>query len=243
MYGHRKRVCTESWLWKKNPSLHRGIEPVSAACRTEAVLTELHPLPRVQCRCVSADSLRLTGMTQGHVTTGVLFCFPDVSPWLAETVQEGHGSFRRTAHHLCWHHGIVSLFVCCLLFSPLKKNIRIEKERREEKKSSEDGNVKDDGWRERKRDGHKRNKERKKNTLNGALFGSKEKRFWNDLAKADSNVWQKKKNEHCKRNSKQNKSEGTRKPVSTWNGRQHPHSALSILLPQTLYTGTTGKRL
>ena len=23
-----KRVCTESWLWEKNPLLHRGIEPV-----------------------------------------------------------------------------------------------------------------------------------------------------------------------------------------------------------------------
>ena len=25
VYGHRKRVCTESWLWEKNPLPHRGI--------------------------------------------------------------------------------------------------------------------------------------------------------------------------------------------------------------------------
>ena len=29
--GTRKRVCTESWLWEKNPLPHRGIEPSSAA--------------------------------------------------------------------------------------------------------------------------------------------------------------------------------------------------------------------
>ena len=43
MYGHRKRVCTESWLWEKNPFPHRGIELASAACRSDALPTELHP--------------------------------------------------------------------------------------------------------------------------------------------------------------------------------------------------------
>ena len=43
--GHRKRVCTESWLWEKNPLPHRGIEPASAACRSDAIPTELHPRP------------------------------------------------------------------------------------------------------------------------------------------------------------------------------------------------------
>ena len=28
VYGHRQRVCTESWLWEKNPLPHWGIEPV-----------------------------------------------------------------------------------------------------------------------------------------------------------------------------------------------------------------------
>ena len=27
--GHRKRVCTESWLWEKNPLPLRGLEPAS----------------------------------------------------------------------------------------------------------------------------------------------------------------------------------------------------------------------
>ena len=29
--------------WEKNPLLHRGIEPASAACRSDALPTELHP--------------------------------------------------------------------------------------------------------------------------------------------------------------------------------------------------------
>ena len=31
-----KRVCTESWLWEKNSLPHQGIEPVSAACQSDA---------------------------------------------------------------------------------------------------------------------------------------------------------------------------------------------------------------
>ena len=31
--------------WKKNPWLHRGIEPASAACLFNALPTELHPRP------------------------------------------------------------------------------------------------------------------------------------------------------------------------------------------------------
>ena len=43
VYGHRKRICTESWQWEKNPLPHRGIEPAWAACRSDALPTELHP--------------------------------------------------------------------------------------------------------------------------------------------------------------------------------------------------------
>ena len=43
--GHRKRVFTESWLWEKNPLPHRGIDSASAACRSDALPTELHPHP------------------------------------------------------------------------------------------------------------------------------------------------------------------------------------------------------
>ena len=38
------RECTEGWPWEKNPLPHRGIEPASAACRSDAVSTELHSL-------------------------------------------------------------------------------------------------------------------------------------------------------------------------------------------------------
>ena len=33
----RKRVCIERWLWEKNPLPHRGIEPDSAAWRSDAL--------------------------------------------------------------------------------------------------------------------------------------------------------------------------------------------------------------
>ena len=47
VYGHCERVCTESWLWEKNPLPHQGIEPASAAWLSD-VLTELHSNPNSQ---------------------------------------------------------------------------------------------------------------------------------------------------------------------------------------------------
>ena len=41
----RKRVCSESRLWEKNPLPHRGTESALAACRSDALPTELHPHP------------------------------------------------------------------------------------------------------------------------------------------------------------------------------------------------------
>ena len=43
------RVCTESWLWEKNPLLHQGTKPVSAACWSDALPTEQHPHPPFSC--------------------------------------------------------------------------------------------------------------------------------------------------------------------------------------------------
>ena len=45
VHGHCKRVCTESWLWVKNPLPHWGTEPGSVACQSDALPTELHPHP------------------------------------------------------------------------------------------------------------------------------------------------------------------------------------------------------
>ena len=45
VYGHRKRVCSESWLWEKYPLLHRGIRLASAMCQSKTLPTELHPHP------------------------------------------------------------------------------------------------------------------------------------------------------------------------------------------------------
>ena len=41
----KKQTCTESWLWDKNPLPQWRIEPVSAACRSHILPTELHPYP------------------------------------------------------------------------------------------------------------------------------------------------------------------------------------------------------
>ena len=43
--GTRKRVCTESWLWEKNPLPHRGIEPASAAWWSDARPMSYIPSP------------------------------------------------------------------------------------------------------------------------------------------------------------------------------------------------------
>ena len=39
------RICTESWLMEKNPLPHLGIKPASAACRSDALPTDLHTHP------------------------------------------------------------------------------------------------------------------------------------------------------------------------------------------------------
>ena len=78
----RRSVSTEMLTWlekkKKNPLPHRGIEPASAACRSDAPSTELQPQPYLgvvlherrvikyaqTCDSVEppfADPLRLTG--------------------------------------------------------------------------------------------------------------------------------------------------------------------------------------
>ena len=43
LYGHRKRVCTESWHRDKDPLPHWGIKPASSSCRSDGLPTELHP--------------------------------------------------------------------------------------------------------------------------------------------------------------------------------------------------------
>ena len=62
---HRERTCTESSLWEENPLLHRGIEPASAACRSDALPTELHPIP--------SYSLQARYWNTGYLRYKVLF--------------------------------------------------------------------------------------------------------------------------------------------------------------------------
>ena len=65
-----KRVCTESWLCRKNPLPHRGIEPASAVRRFNALPAELHHLPREFQRSVHS-----------------LCFFPLAACWFTDTVQ------------------------------------------------------------------------------------------------------------------------------------------------------------
>ena len=49
LYGHRKRVCTGSWLWEKNPLPQRGLEPASLlrlALQLDALQLS-YPCPRL----------------------------------------------------------------------------------------------------------------------------------------------------------------------------------------------------
>ena len=41
-----KRVCSESWLWEKNPLLFQVTEPVPAVFWSDALLPELQPIPQ-----------------------------------------------------------------------------------------------------------------------------------------------------------------------------------------------------
>ena len=54
--GTRKRVCTESWLWEKNLLPHRGIEPASAAWRSDALTNWANPLPSDRRHCPTVNS-------------------------------------------------------------------------------------------------------------------------------------------------------------------------------------------
>ena len=51
-----KRVCSESWFWEKNPLPHRGIEPTSAACRSNTLATELYPHPSSLCTYIRSST-------------------------------------------------------------------------------------------------------------------------------------------------------------------------------------------
>ena len=51
--GHRKRVCTESWLWEENPLPHQKIQPVSEVCSSDTswMPYQLSYVPTPSCLC------------------------------------------------------------------------------------------------------------------------------------------------------------------------------------------------
>ena len=79
--GTRKRVCSESSLREKSPLPHRGLEPTSAACRSNALPSELLPAPVKSYisvpahRNVSNHRLRLKGYRAPFSPFLAHFCF------------------------------------------------------------------------------------------------------------------------------------------------------------------------
>ena len=91
LYGHRKRVCTGSWLWKKNPLPHRGLEPASVlrglAFQSDALPAEL--LPPLGLALTVKALMRLVVTGAGDVGSiprfGCLFFFLQ-KMWFTDTV-------------------------------------------------------------------------------------------------------------------------------------------------------------
>ena len=70
VYGHGKRVGTESGLWVKSSLPHRRIEPASALCHSEGLPIELDPQPYLDVD-VTADTVLLVRMFADTVSSDV----------------------------------------------------------------------------------------------------------------------------------------------------------------------------
>ena len=97
--GHRKRLCTESWLREKNPSPHRGIEPVSAACRSNALPTALHSHPH-PFRTV-ATGFSFWSKHGGH-SSGFSCRMSSVTFWLAGSAPSRAIAISEPSATACW---------------------------------------------------------------------------------------------------------------------------------------------
>ena len=76
----RKRVCTESWLWKKNPLLHLGIEPASVAWWSDA-LTDWATSPTPTTRGGSWSRMNLHGNLKGKVPDRAYNILKEAKSW------------------------------------------------------------------------------------------------------------------------------------------------------------------
>ena len=63
VYGHRKRVCTESWLWEENSLPHWGNKPASAAWRFDALTNWATSHPSTVTFCILCGH---TGTSVSH---------------------------------------------------------------------------------------------------------------------------------------------------------------------------------
>ena len=98
VYGHHKRVCTESWLWEKSPLPHRGIEPAFAVCQSDALTSwaTSHPLLALAVNCVSPYPTTLcfshactqsNNTCKSYVASLKLFCFASSTHWKQAVVK------------------------------------------------------------------------------------------------------------------------------------------------------------
>ena len=78
--------------WEKNPLPHRGIEPVSAACRSDAIPAELHPNP-----FNVAEVLELPSSLLRFVFFSISNSFPTFPIYKDVTTQESF--YHKTREH------------------------------------------------------------------------------------------------------------------------------------------------
>ena len=100
----RKRVCTESWLWEKNPLLHWGIKPVSVVWWSDALTnwaTTSPPIPTCWMGWRGGGEGRFVVMVKRESSQsfffggrGVCVCVMETKPEQWDWVgfrNEGHG--------------------------------------------------------------------------------------------------------------------------------------------------------
>ena len=117
--GHRKRVCTESWLWEKNPLLHQKIKLASVAYWPNTLPTELHPF--FFFYFFSSHFLHFQGDFHLHIGSPLSLCgqnMPVVNRWTAAyyLLLLGISQVRTGNSKLLL--GFFCLFVCFSFFQP-----------------------------------------------------------------------------------------------------------------------------
>ena len=125
VYGHWKRVCTESWLWEENSLPHQGIEPASVAWWSGALnnLATSHDLAMSGCQLavlvsvsmiLCSVSVRWLCLCQSHFFLFVSAWSPSVWISLCSPCVCQHGlvqCFSLMTMSVCQSHFFFSLCI------------------------------------------------------------------------------------------------------------------------------------